>query len=138
MYNLIIHVHQRFGMGCSCLQMTFQACNIKEARHLYDQLTPLTPVLVSKANTVAYPFGCRNRWANSQCRRELRILENIVPNLKISQIIHDHFPKRNRLNILNYSLLLSQDMVTYPVCLRSVYYKTPNSCLLRKMASLCM
>ena len=36
-----------FGMGCSCLQMTFQACNINEARHLYDQLTPLTPVLVS-------------------------------------------------------------------------------------------
>ena len=37
-----------FGMGCSCLQMTFQACNIDEARHLYDQLAPLCPLFVSR------------------------------------------------------------------------------------------
>jgi len=36
-----------FGMGCSCLQMTFQAQSIEEARHLYDQLTPLTPILLA-------------------------------------------------------------------------------------------
>jgi glutamate--cysteine ligase catalytic subunit len=36
-----------FGMGCSCLQMTFQAQSIDEARHLYDQLTPLTPILLA-------------------------------------------------------------------------------------------
>lgn len=36
-----------FGMGCCCLQVTFQACNIGEARKLYDQLTPLCPVMVS-------------------------------------------------------------------------------------------
>ncbi|KAL4217769.1 hypothetical protein ACF0H5_022508 [Mactra antiquata] len=36
-----------FGMGCSCLQVTFQACNIDEARNLYDQLTPLCPVMLS-------------------------------------------------------------------------------------------
>ena len=36
-----------FGMGCSCLQMTFQAYDINEARLLYDNLTPLTPVIVS-------------------------------------------------------------------------------------------
>jgi len=35
-----------FGMGCCCLQVTFQTCNIQEARTLYDQLTPLCPVLV--------------------------------------------------------------------------------------------
>lgn len=35
-----------FGMGCSCLQMTFQACNINEARVLYDHLTPISPVMV--------------------------------------------------------------------------------------------
>lgn len=27
--------------------MTFQACDINEARHLYDQLAVLTPVIVS-------------------------------------------------------------------------------------------
>jgi len=35
-----------FGMGCCCLQMTFQACNIGEARHLYDQLSPMCPIMV--------------------------------------------------------------------------------------------
>ena len=36
-----------FGMGCSCLQVTFQACDIEEARHLYDQLAVVCPVMVS-------------------------------------------------------------------------------------------
>lgn len=36
-----------FGMGLCCLQMTFQACNIKEARYLYDQLTPLSPIMMA-------------------------------------------------------------------------------------------
>ncbi|XP_052763772.1 glutamate--cysteine ligase catalytic subunit-like [Mya arenaria] len=43
-----------FGMGCSCLQVTFQACNIEEARTLYDQLTPLCPILL--ALTAASPI----------------------------------------------------------------------------------
>ncbi len=30
-----------FGMGCCCLQVTFQATNIAEARLLYDQLVRL-------------------------------------------------------------------------------------------------
>lgn len=36
-----------FGMGCCCLQLTFQACCITEARTLYDQLAPLCPIMVS-------------------------------------------------------------------------------------------
>nr|XP_023017994.1 glutamate--cysteine ligase-like [Leptinotarsa decemlineata] len=43
-----------FGMGCCCLQLTFQACNIQEARTLYDQLTPLCPVML--AFTAASPI----------------------------------------------------------------------------------
>nr|XP_003706896.1 PREDICTED: glutamate--cysteine ligase catalytic subunit isoform X1 [Megachile rotundata] len=43
-----------FGMGCCCLQLTFQACNIEEARTLYDQLTPLCPIML--ALTAASPF----------------------------------------------------------------------------------
>lgn len=35
-----------FGMGCSCLQLTFQACNVNEARKLYDALVPLAPLMV--------------------------------------------------------------------------------------------
>ena len=35
-----------FGMGCCCLQLTFQACNINEARTLYDQLATMCPIMV--------------------------------------------------------------------------------------------
>lgn len=36
-----------FGMGCSCLQVTFQACSVEEARRLYDQLAVVAPIMVS-------------------------------------------------------------------------------------------
>lgn len=36
-----------FGMGCSCLQLTFQSCNITHARRLYDALVPVAPIMVS-------------------------------------------------------------------------------------------
>jgi glutamate--cysteine ligase catalytic subunit len=35
-----------FGMGCSCLQVTFQACSVEEARRLYDQLAVISPIMV--------------------------------------------------------------------------------------------
>lgn len=43
-----------FGMGCCCLQVTFQACNIGEARHLYDQLATVSPIML--ALTAAAPI----------------------------------------------------------------------------------
>lgn len=43
-----------FGMGLSCLQMTFQTRSEAEARVLYDHLTPLCPVLL--ALTAATPI----------------------------------------------------------------------------------
>lgn len=42
-----------FGMGCCCLQVTFQACSMDEARKLYDQLVPISPLLL--AVTAASP-----------------------------------------------------------------------------------
>lgn len=36
-----------FGMGCCCLQMTFQTQSVDEAKHMYDQLAPLTPILLA-------------------------------------------------------------------------------------------
>ncbi|KAL8858233.1 MAG: hypothetical protein Q9178_005245 [Gyalolechia marmorata] len=43
-----------FGMGSCCLQITFQAKNIIEGRKLYDQLSPLGPILL--ALTAATPI----------------------------------------------------------------------------------
>lgn len=68
-----------FGMGCCCLQLTFQACNIQEARTLYDQLTPLSPIML--ALTAASPFyrgyisdvDCR--WSVISCSVDCRTRE---------------------------------------------------------------
>ncbi|XP_073831222.1 glutamate--cysteine ligase-like [Musca autumnalis] len=54
-----------FGMGCCCLQLTFQACNITEARTLYDQLAPLCPIML--ALTAASPIY-RGYLTESDCR----------------------------------------------------------------------
>lgn len=43
-----------FGMGSCCLQITFQAKNIDEGRIMYDQLSPLGPILL--ALTAATPI----------------------------------------------------------------------------------
>ncbi|KAL8990193.1 MAG: hypothetical protein Q9177_001096 [Variospora cf. flavescens] len=43
-----------FGMGSCCLQITFQSKNIVEGRKLYDQLSPLGPILL--ALTAATPI----------------------------------------------------------------------------------
>ena len=36
-----------FGMGLSCLQVTFQARDIDEARYLYDQLANICPIMMA-------------------------------------------------------------------------------------------
>ena len=36
-----------FGMGCCCLQITFQATDLKEATTVYDALVPVAPIMVS-------------------------------------------------------------------------------------------
>lgn len=55
-----------FGMGCCCLQVTFQAVNIDEARWLYDQLTPITPILVALSASTpifrSYLADVDSRW----------------------------------------------------------------------------
>jgi len=36
-----------FGMGCSCLQTTYQAHSITQARYLYDALAPVAPIMMA-------------------------------------------------------------------------------------------
>lgn len=53
-YREIYGDSMAFGMGCNCLQVTFQARSLPEARFLYDQHTVLAPILM--ALTAATPF----------------------------------------------------------------------------------
>jgi glutamate--cysteine ligase catalytic subunit len=54
-----------FGMGCCCLQTTFQACSVQEARTVYDQLIPVGPLML--ALTAASP-AYRGYLADVDCR----------------------------------------------------------------------
>jgi len=44
-----------FGMGCCCLQMTFQACSVQEARRVYDTLVPVAPIMVGLLTATSDP-----------------------------------------------------------------------------------
>jgi glutamate--cysteine ligase catalytic subunit len=53
------------GGLCTCLQVTFQAKNLIEARHLYDQLTPIAPLML--ALTASSPIW-RGFLCDTDCR----------------------------------------------------------------------
>jgi hypothetical protein len=54
-----------FGMGCCCLQITFQAKDIDESRFMYDQLAVVAPILM--ALTASTPI-LKGRLADVDCR----------------------------------------------------------------------
>ncbi|KAK1170903.1 glutamate--cysteine ligase catalytic subunit-like [Acipenser oxyrinchus oxyrinchus] len=54
-----------FGSGNCCLQVTFQACNMTEARYLYDQLATICPIMM--ALSAASPFY-RGYVSDNDCR----------------------------------------------------------------------
>lgn len=67
-----------FGMGCCCLQVTFQASDVDESRLLYDQLAVLAPIMM--ALTAATPI-VKGRLAATDVRWSL-----------ISQSVDDRTP----------------------------------------------
>ncbi|CAI5730208.1 unnamed protein product [Peronospora destructor] len=65
-YPGFIHMDaMAFGMGMCCLQVTFQAKNVGESRHLYDHLGVLSPILL--ALTAATPV-LKGRLADTDVR----------------------------------------------------------------------
>ncbi|CAN0339280.1 unnamed protein product [Phaeothamnion confervicola] len=54
-----------FGMGCCCLQVTFQARDVDESRYMYDQLAVLAPIML--ALTAATPI-LRGRLVDTDVR----------------------------------------------------------------------
>jgi len=54
-----------FGMGCCCLQVTFQAKDVDESRFIYDQLAVLSPIFM--ALTASTPI-LKGRLADTDAR----------------------------------------------------------------------
>ena len=50
LHHYYIIVYDIIVLIVSISQVTFQACDIEEARHLYDQLAVICPVMVSRSS----------------------------------------------------------------------------------------
>jgi len=46
-----------FGMGCSCLQVTYETQNVNHARFLYDMFLPFTPIMSALSATTPLVKG---------------------------------------------------------------------------------
>jgi glutamate--cysteine ligase catalytic subunit len=46
-----------FGMGSSCLQITYESMNINHARYLYDMFLPFTPIMSALSATTPLVKG---------------------------------------------------------------------------------
>jgi glutamate--cysteine ligase catalytic subunit len=74
------HIYMEgIGASCSCLQVTFQAFDLDEARLLYDQFIPMTPIVL--ALSAASPVW-RGYLADIDCRWQV-----------ISEILDDRTPE---------------------------------------------
>jgi len=68
MFNVRPAIHMdamAFGMGCCCLQITFQAQDVDESRFIYDQLAVMAPIMM--ALTASTPV-LKGRLADTDCR----------------------------------------------------------------------
>ena len=68
MFNVRPAIHMdamAFGMGCCCLQITFQATDVEESRFLFDQLAVMAPIMM--ALTASTPV-LKGRLADTDCR----------------------------------------------------------------------
>lgn len=76
-----------FGMGCCCLQITFQAKDMDESRYMYDQLAVMAPIML--ALTAATPI-LKGRLADTDCRWGI-----------ISESVDDRTPAERGRNDIN-------------------------------------
>ena len=66
--------HDGFGMGCCCIQVTFQGESMQEACELYDQLTTIAPIVLCLS--ASSPIW-RGYLSNIDCRWGIFIKLNI-------------------------------------------------------------
>lgn len=76
-----------FGMGCCCLQITFQAKDLEEATKVYDQLVPVAPIMVrphEPARRSSVSLIKRSFLFSLPCRPHLRPSADIWPTLTVA------------------------------------------------------
>ncbi|GAA5832048.1 hypothetical protein JCM5353_000733 [Sporobolomyces roseus] len=80
-----------FGMGCCCLQITFQACSVSEARRMYDAFVPVGPIML--ALTAASPIF-RGLLSDVDCRWDViagSVDDRTPPERGLEPLMRDRF-----------------------------------------------
>ena len=88
-----------FGMGCSCLQVTFESQSLNHARFLHDMMLPFTPLLAAlSAGSPIFKGKLADidlRWTVISQSVDCRTIEerdkssaNFVPKSRYSTINH--------------------------------------------------
>lgn len=114
-----------FGMGCCCLQITFQATHIEEAKVLYDQLAPMTPIAM--ALSAASPIyrghltdrDCR--WDVISCAVDDRTLEESSETEKLKESLF-RIPKSRYDSISTYLSIRGQNYNDLPLVFDKNHY----------------
>jgi hypothetical protein len=75
-------------MGSSCVQCTFQCCNINEARLFYDALVPLAPIML--AITANCPIF-RGTLVDRDCRWSIIAASVMIHKRHLIQIVSFYF-----------------------------------------------
>lgn len=115
-----------FGMGCCCLQMTFQASHMDEAKLLYDQLAPFCPIAMalSAASPVyrGYLTDRDCRWEVISCAVDDRTREESSkvkePNRQTYQISKSRYD-----SIDSYISTYGEKFNDLPLTLDESYYE---------------
>eukprot|EP00756_Hemistasia_phaeocysticola_P038451 Hpha_TRINITY_DN16758_c0_g1::TRINITY_DN16758_c0_g1_i1::g.79067::m.79067/K11204/GCLC; glutamate--cysteine ligase catalytic subunit len=108
-----------FGMGCNCLQTTFQANSIDEARHVYDQMVVICPILLALSASTPIHKGLLSeidvRWmvisASVDCRKEDEVAKIIKSRYdSVSTYISTRPSDEYFSHMNNIKLVIDQDI----------------------------
>ena len=95
-----------FGMGMCCLQVTQSASNLREALVLYDQLIPLTPILMALSANTAIHKGMLTDW---DCRWNV----NVMCSNDLVEEERNNGVKSRCHSVMNYLSLEGEDESKY-------------------------
>jgi len=114
-----------FGMGCCCLQITFQATHLEEAKVLYDQLAPMAPIALalSAASPVyrGYLTDRDCRWEVISCSTDDRTSEESGETAELKDSKY-RIPKSRYDSISTYLSRPGQNFNDIPLVYDKIYY----------------
>lgn len=116
-----------FGMGCCCLQITLQASHLKEAKILYDQLIPWTPIMIAVGAAVpafrGYLSDRDSRWSVISESTDDRTEEEMKPLKSGVGTVKSRIPKPRYDSVSSYLSDRGQEFNDIPLVFEDRHYE---------------